>query len=316
MASLGKSSITFHISDQLVEKNLRKIDQDIVKKSWFILPCNDGEAKRACQILSALKAPYVHISKQKWGAILDKELDFLDWSIAKKVKRVFVFEIPGKNSAGMNCEDIFSKKGLELIIIDHHYYQWVNRYHEDSSLEQLCSWLKWPLNRADEAISVNDRSYIPGLCRLGLQHADIVKVRNFDLNAQGFAASYISSQRSKLPRILNKLEEKKQGDLWILKNPEIEKVFILEELAVTADAGIVHMLEVAERKLSFSGSPKAVDYLLSLDYCEYGFKPGYVCYGGGDGSLAKFWGFRPKSSRELVKPKFVNTIIGFITKFL
>ena len=294
------------------------LNTDHIKNTWFILPSNDGEARRACEILKLVGAPRVHISQQGWGAVLDREMSCLDWSQAQGASKVLIFEIPGKRNKNgvISCEEDFILKGMELVIIDHHYYRWVDRYRPDSSLEQLCQFIGWKPGFTDLAISTNDRSYIPGLKKMGLTNPEIYDVRIYDLIAQGYSINYIKDQMKRAPAEIARLESDKAGDLWIIEKPDIERSFLLQELAINSDDGIVHALEIQTNKLRFSGSPAAVSKLLNLDYKKLGFKPGYACYGGGDDSGSKFWGFRPANGGKRISSEFVDDVIGIIQEFI
>lgn len=294
--------------------NQTSLNQDNIQNTWFILPSNDGEAKRAIEILDAVNAPRMHISQQGWGAVLDREMSHLNWDLAKGASKVLVFEIPGKRNKNgiISTEEEFLLRGLDLVIVDHHYYKWVDRYRPESSLEQLCEYIGWQPDFTDTAISVNDRSYIPGLKKLGLSHDEIRDVRIYDLIAQGNSAQYIKEQIDRAPGEIASLEQYKKGDLWIIEKPEVERSFLLQELAIRTEDGIVHVLEIQPKKLSFSGSPTAVDKLLGLNYKNMGFRPGYACYGGGDVSGSRFWGFRPANGGKGITPEFIELVIQII----
>ena len=308
---IEKKTLKFKLEQALLRANERVVDQDFLRTSFFILPRNDGEAKRSCDILLGLKAPFVHISNQGWGATLDKEWQKISWHHSSDIKRVVIFEMPGQRFSGteIQLESRIKQMGLELIIIDHHYYRWVNRYHKKSALEQLCEYIAWPLDWTDQAIAVNDRSYIPGLKQLGLSREEISQVRVYDLKAQGNTPDYIAQQMSKAPEVVEQLRSQKRGDLWVLKDAPIERIFILQEIAMQSPDGLSHVLEIGPRKLSFSGAPKVVDRLLGLDFTKFGYAKGYTCYGGGDEGFSKFWGFRTRHSHEPINKGFVEDIL-------
>ena len=307
-------SLKFKLEQGLLRSNEKIVDQDFLRTSFFILPCNDGEAKRACEILLGLKVPFLHISSQRWGATLDKEWSKISWNQADGIKRVVVFEMPGQRLSGseIEFERCIKDMGLELVVIDHHYYRWIDRYHQKSSLEQLCECIAWPLDWTDQAIAVNDRSYIPGLKQLGLSRDEIIQVRNYDLKAQGFKPDYIAKQMAKAPSVIEDLRGRKHGELWVLESAPIERIFILQELSLQSSSGLSNVLEIGPRKLSFSGSPQVVNHLLGLDYTKFGFAKGYICYGGGDDSFSKFWGFRPRYSHESISKNFVEDLLVHI----
>ena len=301
--------LEFTINHEIIEKNSQQVDRDLIKDTFFVIPLNDGEAKRACEILAALKAPHVRISKQKWGATLDKEMELSDWAIPSQVKRVLIFEMPGKLAKAdeESAENKIRNSGFDLEIIDHHHYWWVDRYHRKSSLEQLCEYVNWPLSSIDLAIATNDRSYIPGLKKLGLSRDEIIGVRTYDYLAQGYKLQNIDKNLKLAHEVIDHLERK--GDLWILKGQKVDRSFIVQELALRTEDGVANIFEIKPRALRFTGNPKVVDRFLNLDFCNFGFQKGYLCYGGGDKTLSKFWGFRPKYSHENITQTFIDEMI-------
>lgn len=309
--------LNFSLTPEEIAEKARACHQDFLATTCFILPRNDGEALRACSILKALAAPFVHVSRQGWGATLDRELPLMNWPSREKIKRVLIFEMPGQGVGGrIPAEELVVGKGLELLVVDHHFYRWVDRSHPLSSLEQLCQWIGWPLSPVDQAIAVNDRSYIPGLKKLGLSRAAMLAVRHYDLEAQGFTRSYIARQMALVPQALRELEAEKKGELWFLTNLTVDRVFLLQELALRASDGVAHTLELRGNKLSFSGSPQVVQHLRRLDYRQFGFQAGYSCYAGGDPNTSQFWGFRPKYPTEVLSSQFLAFIFAEIGQFL
>lgn len=312
---LKLSEFDFSIHRSSLVKNHKHINWTLLEEALFILPDNDGEAKRACQILKSLAAPHVHISKQGWGAVLDKEIDKLSVPLSKKIKSIVVFEMPGRLNENqvISSEQSLRDRGYDVIIIDHHYYHWVDRYCERSSLEQLCQLIGWPLSLVDEAISVNDRSYIPGMKKMGLSNSQIIEIRTYDLLAQGFQRPYIQSQTLKAQEEIQRFKEHKKGDLWLVEDLRVERVFFLQELALRSLDGVVHVLESAPHKLGFSGNPAVVKELMTLDFEPFNLKSQYVNYSGGDEKFSKFWVFRMLKGKAIpsqLRAKF-NSIINF-----
>ncbi|MCB9229142.1 MAG: hypothetical protein H6618_05980 [Deltaproteobacteria bacterium] len=308
-----RPELCFRPPDPSVQTSLNK---DLLRESWFILPCNDGEALRSGQILAAAGATRLHISDQAWGATLDRELPHLNWQHAEGARRVVIFEIPGKHDRyGVSeTENLFCREGLELVIIDHHTYHRVDRYCPESSLEQLCQLIGWQLSFAEQAIAVNDRSYIPGLKRLGLNRSEILAVRDFDYTAMGYHQAEIQEQRSRVPEALDYWKQRKRGALWVLEKPAVIRHFLLEELAVSAPDGIVNVLEISPDKLSFSGSPDVVRLLLDFDYRAFGPDSAYFCYSGGDPEGSRFWGFRPRHKSKKIPRSLIERLISDIRK--
>lgn len=289
-----------------------RIDSDYLASTLFILPDNDGEAKRAIQILTALKAPYLHISQQKWGATLDREWPLVDKAVLAKVKGVAIFEIPGTadaKGAAIPAEQAIIALGLRLDIIDHHYYDWVDRYENESSLEQLCAKIGWQMSRIDYAIAVNDRSYIPGLVALGYNERQIRAFRNFDLIAQGKPLADIAKQQRKCQVVADELKAAKRGNLWVIENLRVDRAILLQELALKSPDGLIQVFEMRPRKLGFSGHPGICAALLSLDFAALGYPYDAFNYGGGDGKVSGFWGYKPKNPKYPFSSHFRHDIL-------
>lgn len=299
--------------------NQNQINRDYIDNTLFILPNNDGEANRSIQILNALNAPYIHVSQQKWGATLNQEWSLIDLTLFSKVKNVAIFEIPGiaeKEGDKILFEEKIKEKNLNLDIIDHHYYEWVNRYSPKSSIEQLCEKIGWQLNDTDKAIAVNDRSYIPGLKSMGLSIEEIRRVRTFDLVAQGKKISDIKRQIVKSKILIDQLVKSKIGNLWIIENIKLDRAILLQEIALRSEDGLTQVFESRNLKLGFSGNPKVCDLLLNMNFKEKGFPHPYYNYGGGDGTVSKFWGFKPKNSNHPFSTKFSQDILDTIVNKL
>jgi hypothetical protein len=308
--------------DSLNKPNVRaqkSINHDYLRDTLFIVPNNDGEAMRANQILSALHAPFHHVSRQRWGALIDNEWRLLNRELLRQVKRVLIFEMPGKERRGEDlvCEYRFRDLGLEVDIVDHHHYQWVDRHQEKSSLEQLCGKLGWHMDETDQAIAVNDRSHVPGLKQLGLSVEHIRKIRLFDLLAQGYSKAYVQSQLRLAHSMMTELERRRIDHLWILDNVKAHSSVILQELAIKqTGTEVVNLFEVRSKKMSFSGLPTVVDQLLQKNFERFGYQPGYGNYGGGDPHSSKFWGFKPASYTEYISTDVRNYVLDVIISIL
>ena len=220
------------------------------------------------------------------------------------------------SSGFQSSEAAFINKGLQLVILDHHFYHWVDRYKPESSLEQLCALIGWNMSFTDKAIAVNDRSYIPGLKKMGLSNAEISRLRDYDYMAQGFRKEFIRFQRRRAPGELRYWAGKRRGSLWVIEQPEVRRPFLLQEIALASPDGKADVLEVWPRKLSYSGKPDAVQYLLSLNYDLYGFSEGYSFYSGGDERGSRFWGFRASPHDKIISAAFVESLTEAVCRII
>ncbi len=272
-----------------------RVDWDYLRCTLFVLPYNDGEAVRAVQILRALPAPYVLCSQQRWGAVLEKEMPALRASLNAAIKTVCIVEIPGQEVDAMGqlkCEQELRARGLQVEIIDHHFYQWIDRTHQLSSLEQLCDKINWQLSDFDLHVAVNDRAWIPGLVALGLSIEQIRAVRNFDLCAQGHAAEKIVVHTEAAQYLLNSGQLQVQDGVYVLEKSGINSAVLAQELALRHEDGVVNIFEGRKHKANFSGHSAAVDALRQMDCRTLGYPALHITYGGGDGRFSKFFGLK------------------------
>lgn len=276
-----------------------RVDWDYLRQTLFVLPYNDGEAVRAVQILRALPAPYILCSQQRWGAVLDKEMPALWASLNAAIKTVCIVEMPGEevDAAGqLKCEQELRRRGLQVDIIDHHFYHWIDRTHELSSLEQLCAKINWQLSDFDMHVAINDRAWIPGLLALGLTAEQISIVRAFDLQAQGHQPAKIVAHTEAAQRLLAAGQLQAQGGVYVLEKSMINSAVLSQELALRHKDGKVNIFIGRKHKVSFSGQPTAVDALRQIDLSTLGYPLPYTTYGGGDGRFSKFFGLKSAAS--------------------
>ncbi len=304
------SPMNFEISVDQLDLALKQINQRLIQETLFVIPNNDGEARRAVAILTALKVPHLLESKQAWGATLDKEK--LENFLTIEIRRIVIFEIPGPE-----IEMQLARKGYEIKIIDHHAYKGLDRRTEKSSLEQLMSFINWPANQTDMAIAINDRGYIPGLKSSGFSPEEIASVREYDLIAQGQNLNDIR-QQVKLAQLLIPVLPKREG-ITILDNVEANEGILKQELAIREDNGLADTFEVRGTKVGFTGNPAAVKALLAFDFTTLGYDPGsYTQYGGGDPYASMFFGFKPSKAprgfRQLVPSEVADKLLGLIIK--
>ena len=284
-----------------VQAQRMRVDWDYLRHTLFVLPYNDGEAVRAVQILRALPAPYILCSQQRWGAVLEKEMPALRASLNAAIKTVCIVEIPGQevDAAGrLKCEQELRQRGLQVDIIDHHFYHWIDRSHELSSLEQLCAKINWQLSDFDLHVAVNDRAWIPGLLALGLTTEQVSTVRAFDLQAQGHLPAKIVAHTEAARHLLAAGQLQAQEGVYVLEKSMINSAVLSQELALRHEDGKVNIFIGRKHKVSFSGQPTAVDALRQVDLSNLGYPIPYTTYGGGDRRFSKFFGLKSTASIE------------------
>ena len=294
----------FNIPPEQIAAAKGRVDRALLNETLFVIPNNDGEARRAAEILRAAGASHLQISGQEWGATLDKEP--LDPQKLSHVKRVVVFEIPGAET-----EVKLKRQGLEVIPIDHHAYKGLDRRRPESSLEQLMALIHWPMSRTDEALAINDRGYIPGLKKMGLSEDQIRQIRKYDLIAQGRSEHDVDTAIRQAHDLIPSLPRRK--GVYILDRVNADEAILKQELAIQSKDGLVSTFEIRPDKVGFSGNPAIVQALLKTKFEELGYEPGsFAQYGGGDPQASMFFGFKPtkppKGESELIPRRVLEKI--------
>ena len=320
-----------------------RVAWDYLHSTLFVLPYNDGEAVRAAQILQALPAPHLLVSQQRWGAVLEKEMPALraklgaqqaSVSKARAIKTICIVEIPGQEvdaTGQLRSEQELRTQGWQIDIIDHHFYQWIDRSHPLSSLEQLCAKINWQLSEFDTHIAINDRSWIPGLLAHGLTHAQVREVRAFDLQAQGHSAEKIARhtqaaqcwldagnvQASRVRKNTHYPQAcsptSMHDTLYVLGKSRVNSTILSQELALRHKDGLVNIFEGRKHKFHFSGHPAVVATLCASDFQELGYPSPFLTYSGGDARFSQFFGLK---SRNAIAPACHAQALAMIEKCL
>ena len=102
-------------------------------KTILVCPKNDEESLQILKISAAFGISTL-ISDQPHGAKLEREEKLLERlkSTNPDATKIVIVEIPGPE-----VEDTLKSDGYEVIIIDHHRYDDLDRTHDTSSLEQF-----------------------------------------------------------------------------------------------------------------------------------------------------------------------------------
>lgn len=296
-----------------VASRYHELNWKFINETLFVVPHNDGESWRASAILEAIGAPHLRLSRQKWGAKF--ELEKIPRNALDGVKRILTFEMPGPEA-----EAAFRARGYEIVVIDHHVYEGLNRYRTESSLEQLCEKIGWRPTPEDGWISVNDRSFVPGMKSAGLSVEAIRTIRRFDYLAQG--NTYGKLKADAVVAEVRAGELVPQHGYYSMIDEDV--AFVREALAIKSPDGVVNVFEVDRRgaggRLGFSGDPRVVDALLGVDFTKFGYEKGsFAAYSVGN-PPSKLYGFKPKSpprgSDRLVPDAVVEAIENLIRKTL
>lgn len=257
----------------------------------IICPYNDGEICLIVDIAKKLNFD-VRVSNQTWGAVLSKELDE---TFVNLKENVIIIEMPGIEKENE------IKKSRNLIIIDHHKYQDLDRSNPKSSLEQFADIVSYKFNRWEMGIALNDRGYIYALKENGYNDEEIKKIREFDLSCQGYKAEdfKILEEDYRKGYIFNDsyiVETKNNktsylADLHFLENEKRNKPLDLFVFTMSGEKKI--------NEINFYGFPETAKTL----YAELG---GWC---GGDEKKSMFWGW--KAETEMA----VNDFLLIISKY-
>jgi len=249
-----------------------KLDRE---NTVLICPKNDGESTIICDIAQTLSLD-IRISKQKWGATLEKE--FVDSPDTFKNLRcnVVIVEIPGPE------REKELRRDHPLFMIDHHDYPGLPRYHVYSSLEQFADLVGYKLTRFEMGVAINDRSFIDGLAERGYSSKEIEDIRRYDLEKQGYEEKDFGLMEKTYA------EGKMEGPLYVVRTTQ-DKTSYLSDIHFRShpkresrtDLVVVNLDEQGHcAKVSFSGKPAIAKFL-----CRK-----LEGYAGGDEAYSMYWG--------------------------
>lgn len=255
----------------------------------IICPCNDGESRLIIDIAKKLSFD-VRISKQGWGAVLSQEPD---GTFADLKKNVIIIEMPG-----VQKEKELKDKGHSLFVIDHHKYQDMDRSYPVSSLEQFACLISYHLNRWEMGIALNDRGYIPALRKNGYSEEEILKIRQFDLEAQGSKPEYFETLKKDYLKGYN------SGQNLYVVETSCEKISYLSDL---------HFFENEKRKsrmdlvVFVTGSGKKIKEInfYGSPVRAKALQKKFGGYSGGDEKVSMFWG------KEIATPMTKEEFLRF-----
>ena len=106
---------------------------DDIQSKVLLCPRNDEESLQILKLSTAIDLPTL-VSDQAHGAKLSGEKDLLArlLEVNSDMKTLVIVEIPGVKE-----EEDLRKQGIEVVIIDHHRYDDLDRMSQQSSLEQF-----------------------------------------------------------------------------------------------------------------------------------------------------------------------------------
>ncbi|MFA5947168.1 MAG: hypothetical protein WC813_04060 [Patescibacteria group bacterium] len=156
-------------------------------KVVLLCPKNDEESVLILKIAQAAGIPTV-VSPQQHGAKLELEKD-LEARLTKanpEAKTVVIVETPGPVR-----EAELEKEGFEVVIIDHHRYEGLNRMKQESSLDQFLVMFDLSDKKLVElgfdpflvkGVGMMDRGWVWELSREGIGKADRKRIMDYYLS--------------------------------------------------------------------------------------------------------------------------------------
>ncbi|MFA5945608.1 MAG: hypothetical protein WC802_01705 [Patescibacteria group bacterium] len=153
-------------------------------KTILLCPKNDEESVLILQIAKSAGIPTV-VSPQEHGAKLELEKD-LEERLKKanpQASTIVIVETPGPER-----EQELEKAGYEVIIIDHHRYEGLNRMKQESSLDQFLVLFELDDAKLEElgfdpflvkGIGMMDRGWVWELAKEGIEKADRKRIMDY-----------------------------------------------------------------------------------------------------------------------------------------
>ena len=252
----------------------------------LICPVNDGESKMIIDISKRLNMD-VRISKQGWGARLDKEPKE---NLQNLKKFLFIIEMPSPE-----FEEKLKQQGHTLEIIDHHAMYGLDRTNKLSSLEQFTNLLGYKLSRFEKAVALNDRGYIYAMKDAGYSFKEIKEVREYDVQDQAHSQK-IKWKQIKEISIKAKNEAKTKNNIIVTYISSTFNMYLLDMVLLEKPDEIIDLLIITKLEdntmplVQFFGRKGLVQKL----YDSFG---GFM---GGAREDSGFWGLKENISLEKI----------------
>lgn len=255
----------------------------------LLCPKNDEESLQILKVAQAAGFPVV-ISEQPHGARLHNEPNLIARlkSTDPEARRVAIVEIPGPS-----VEAELTSIGYEVVIIDHHRYDELNRMQSLSSLEQFLQVFELSDARLLQlgfdpllvrGVGMIDRGFVWELNKAGLSKEDQRRVREYYI---GLMHELGSPSKEAVIEARRAWDDRRQvGQVLVVKSLRAD-VKIREALSfVLAD-----LYEQPPQVLILEGNGR-----VSLQDSDLAPKL-YEAFGGFTFGQDKCWGFQPEPGR-------------------
>lgn len=250
----------------------------------LLCPKNDEESVLILQIALKAGIPTV-ISPQAHGSRLEREED-LENRLKKAnpdAQRLIIVETPGPER-----EDELKRAGFDLVVIDHHRYEGLNRMKEESSLDQFLQVFGFSDEVLDElgfdpflvrGVGMVDRGWVWELYKEGLKKEEVSRVMDYYLTLREELGGDYPAQASAAKKAWENREE--HGGIFVITSDA--PVRIREELSMilakTFEVPPVTVIKEGAERISVQDTDKAVKlhevfggYVFGKDRC-WGFAP-------------------------------------------
>ncbi len=285
-----------------------------LKDTVLLIPPNDPEAVTIRNIARAMGLQMI-ISPQAHGATLEHEPDLLNLVKAGGWKRVVIVEIPGPK-----IEAQLRKRGIEVVIIDHHHYTKLDRATDPktgkllpSSLEQFLKLFRLTDRkllalgfdpRLTYGIGVMDRGFVWALREEGFTKREIQTL----LTHQQALMKEVRPSKEDAKRDAVARRAWKARTLWLA--PDGEEYLVVETRSNMKIRSRISLLEVVD-----IGEPvpvillekgRGVLYVQESDHAVRLFKR----FGGFTFGLNRCWGYQNKKGVPVVGLKEIRKVLS------
>jgi len=277
------------------------------KSTLLVVPANDAEAAMIIELGRALGLD-LWVSSQPHGATLEKEKELVPALKEGGYERAVIVEMPGPN-----VEKQIEKKGIELVVIDHHDYDGLRRAKDargqylPSSLEQFRKLFRLTDKKVEElgfdsmlvgGIGIMDRGFVWALQDAGYTKAQIKKVISYQNELM-------------MPYRDEKNEEKKQriAERAWEKRKVWNEFLVIEDktdVSLRGRISLIIALEIGQpTPLILFEHGRGFIYVQETDYAEALFKKfGGFTFGSGRG-----WGRKNAGAKKKVS---INDVLDFL----
>lgn len=272
-----------------------------MSQTILLCPQNDEESLQILKIAAAAKIPTV-ISEQPHGAQLAQEPNVISRlkHADPEAKRVAIVEIPGPE-----VEEELRTVGYEVVIIDHHRYDGLDRMQHLSSLEQFLQ----VFGLDDEAlrglgfepllvrgVGMIDRGFVWELKKEGLAPEDAKRVREYYRTLMQEIGGPSQEAWAEAQRAWEAREQK--GDIFVIRSQRAD-FKIREALSFL----MADLYEEPPQNLIFEGSGR-------VTLQDSNAAPAlYKAFGGFTFGQDRCWGFAPTPGRPAPTEEAILAVI-------